>query len=91
MSLLRGQKYLHSDQDMVACIGFGGPVNSYLACISEHDAVSVADFANLKKCERNRVLFVLATYVRLRSNIQVGNFVCVIGIGALGYLIVQTR
>ncbi|HEV2917003.1 MAG TPA: Gfo/Idh/MocA family oxidoreductase [Candidatus Babeliales bacterium] len=74
--------------DAIACIGFDGAVHSDLACISEYDAVLISDLAYSKQASITG--FALqAMHAILRANLQIGQIICIMGFGPLGYLIMK--
>lgn len=74
--------------DSVACLGSRETWYADLACISEYEAVILADPKDFKQ-QAVAGYGVFALHAVQRAQLQVGHTVCVIGFNAFGYLVMQ--
>lgn len=74
--------------DLVACAGAGYANHADIVCIPESLAVKVKDRAHLRAASLTTIGSIAMQGIR-RANVQIGEFVCVFGLGLLGQLTVQ--
>jgi len=72
--------------DMVACVRYGQVQYTDLVCVSEYDAVLIGD--KKKIVDASLTGFgLLAMHAINRAKLRIGDYVCIGGFGAFGYLL----
>lgn len=74
--------------DYVACAGAGVANHADIVCVPEHLAVKLSDERHLKNASVAAISAIALQGIR-RAELQIGETVCVIGLGLLGQLTVQ--